>query len=44
MKNKRLDVAVDMDDEHGTATPMLNFCRADDGNWRALDVSEISSL
>jgi hypothetical protein len=45
MKNNRLDVAVDMDDEHGTAhTYVVNFCKADDGSWKALEVSEISSL
>ncbi len=44
MKNNRLDVTVDMDDEHGTAhTYVVNFCKADDGNWRVLDVTEISS-
>jgi hypothetical protein len=44
MKNNRLDVTVDMDDEHGTAhTYVVNFCKDNDGSWKALEVSEISS-
>jgi hypothetical protein len=45
VKNDRIDVTVDMDDEHGTAhTYVVNFCRNEDGSWQAVEVSELSSL
>lgn len=45
IKNNRIDIAVDMEDEHGTAhTYVVNFCRNSDGSWEASDVSELSSL
>ena len=45
IKDDRIDITVDMDDEHGTThTYVVNFCRNNNGNWQASEVSELSSL
>lgn len=44
IKNNRIDIAVDMDDNHGvTHTYVVTFERAAD-DWNAIDVNELSSL
>jgi hypothetical protein len=45
IKDNRIDITVDMEDEHGTThTYVVNFCRKDDGYWQVVEVSELSSL
>lgn len=45
IKDNRIDIAVDMEDEHGTVhTYVVNFCRDTQGSWEATEVSELSSL
>lgn len=45
IKDNRIDVTVDMEDEHGTAhTYVVNFCKNNEGNWQVAEVSELSSL
>ena len=45
IKDNRVDIAVDLDDEHGTThTYVVNFCKDESGSWQAAEVSELSSL
>ena len=45
IKDNRVDIAVDLDDEHGTThTYVVNFCKDEGGSWQAAEVSELSSL
>lgn len=45
IKDNRIDVAVDLEDIHGTThTYVVSFCKDENGNWKALEVSELSSL
>ncbi|HEY1024287.1 MAG TPA: hypothetical protein VGE26_03925 [Sphingobacteriaceae bacterium] len=42
--DNRIDVAVDLDDDHGTAhTYVVTFQRSDD-DWRVIEINELSSL
>ena len=41
----RINVTIDIKDEQDTAhTYVVNFCKESDGGWKALEVSELSSL
>ena len=45
IRNNRIDIAVDMEDDHDIMhTYVVNFSRDAEGNWSALEVSELSSL
>jgi hypothetical protein len=41
----RINVTIDLKDEHDTAhTYVVNFCKDSSGAWKAVEVSELSSL
>jgi C4-type Zn-finger protein len=43
--DNKVDITVDMDDEHGTAhTYVVTYTKEGNGNWVPVEVSEISSL
>jgi hypothetical protein len=44
--DNKIDIAVDLDDEHGTAhTYVVTFSRINEGGeWSPVEVSELSSL
>jgi hypothetical protein len=45
VKDKRIAIAVGMDDEHGTThTYVVSFCKNAEHEWQASEVSELSSL
>ena len=45
IQNNSINITVDMDDEHGTAhTYVVNFSKDKEGNWKPVEVSELSSL
>ena len=45
VRDNRIDITVDLDDEHGTThTYVVNFCRDVGGGWQAGEVTELSSL
>lgn len=45
IKDNRIDITIDLNDEHNTAhTYTVSFCRDTDGDWQVVEVLELSSL
>jgi len=44
IKDGKLDIAVDLDDEHGTCHTYVVTFLQNDGEWECAQIDEISSL
>ncbi|WP_207532855.1 hypothetical protein [Desertivirga arenae] len=44
IKDSKIDVAVDLDDEHGTCHTYVVTFQQESGGWKCLQIDELSSL
>lgn len=44
VKDNKIDIAVDLDDEHGTCHTYVVTFQQENDDWKCLQIDEISSL